>query len=88
MTATTILDDDHYARTAASRHQLLAELAAAEHALARAADTLGQLRGRQLYDAELVDGRDGRDIGTFLDDGLRYVRAAYAVVHVIIGKET
>lgn len=86
MTSTPILADRD-AHIAQSRHTLLAELTAAVESLHRAADTLSALRGPQLYDIDLVDGRDGRDIATFLDDGLRYVRAAYAVVHIIADKD-
>jgi signal recognition particle GTPase len=53
----------------------------------RAATALEQLRSHQRYDIELVDGRDGRDIASFLDDSIRYGRAAYAVVHMIVDKE-
>jgi hypothetical protein len=52
-----------------------------------AAVTLEQLRSNHLYDGELTDSRDGRDFAAFLDDSVRYGRAAYAVVHMIIDKE-
>jgi hypothetical protein len=41
-----------------------------------------------IYDVEFVDGRDGRDVATLLDDSIRYARAGYAVVHTVIDKET
>lgn len=88
MTTTTATDDDPAAQITQSRRALLGELAAAVESLHRAADTLGALRSPRLYDSDLIDGRDGRDIATFLDDGLRYVRAAYAVVHIIASKDT
>jgi hypothetical protein len=37
---------------------------------------------------EFVDGRDVGDVATFLDDSIRYARAAYAVVHTVIDQET
>ena len=54
----------------------------------RAAEALDQLRSNSIADAEFVDGRDGGDVSTFLDDSIRYARAAYAVVHTVIDKET
>ena len=53
-----------------------------------AARTLEQLRSNTIYDVEFVDGRDGRDVATFLDDSIRNTRAAYAVVHTVIDQET
>ena len=49
---------------------------------------LERLRGACVDDAEFADGRDGRDVATFLDDSIRYARAAYAVVHTVIDQET
>lgn len=85
---TTTTDEDRDAQITRSRHTLLAELAGAVESLRRAADSLAELRSPQLYDIDLIDGRDGRDIATFLDDGLRYIRAAYAVVHIIADQDT
>ena len=48
---------------------------------------LAQLRSNTIYDVEFVDGRDGGDVATFLDDSVRYARAAYAIVHTVIDKE-
>ena len=62
--------------------------AAAVKALQNAARTLEQLRSNTIYDVEFVDGRDGRDVATFLDDSIRNTRAAYAVVHTVIDQET
>ena len=61
---------------------------AAVKALQNAARTLEQLRSNTIYDVEFVDGRDGRDVATFLDDSIRNTRAAYAVVHTVIDQET
>lgn len=68
------------------RSQLLGHLAESIQAMQRAAATLEQLRSNSIYDAEFVDGRDGGDVSTFLDDSIRYARAAYAVVHTVIDK--
>jgi hypothetical protein len=63
-------------------------MAAGIQALQRATATFDKLRSNAVYDVEFVDGRDGRDIAAFLDDSIRYARAAYAVVHTVIDKET
>lgn len=70
-----------------ARGQLLAEIAAGIAGLQRAANHLERLR-TTLYDVEFAEGRDGRDVATFLDDSIRIGRAAYAVVHAVIDKET
>jgi hypothetical protein len=80
--------DDHIAEELGqARAQLLTDLSAGVNAMQRAAATLEYLRSNHHYDIELVDSRDGRDIASFLDDSIRYGRAAYAVVHMIIDKE-
>jgi hypothetical protein len=81
-------DFDHFERVSEIRGQLLADMTAGIQALQRATATLDQLRGNTVYDIELVEGRDGGDVAAFLDDSIRYGRAAYAVVHAIIDKET
>ena len=79
---------DRIERIGETRSDLLAHIAAAVKALQDAARTLEQLRGNTIYDVEFVDGRDGRDVATFLDDSIRNTRAAYAVVHTVIDQET
>ena len=71
-----------------TRSHLLAHLSAAVKALQKAASSLEQLRSNTIYDVEFVDGRDGRDVATFLDESIRNTRAAYAVVHTVIDQET
>jgi hypothetical protein len=71
-----------------ARGQVLTELVAGLKALQRAGAGVAELRGGALDDVELVQGRDGRDVATFIDDSIRLGRAAYAVVHAIIDKET
>lgn len=70
-----------------TRSHLLTHLSDAVKALQKAASSLEQLRSDTVYDVEFVDGRDGRDVATFLDDSIRHTRAAYAVVHTVIDKE-
>ena len=80
--------DDHTEMISQARGQVLTELAAGLKALQRAAAGVAELRSNALHDVELVDGRDGRDLATFIDDSIRFGRAAYAVMHAIIDKET
>lgn len=79
---------DSIERIAETRSHLLTDLADAVKALQQAASSLAQLRSNAVYDVEFIDGRDGRDVATFLDDSIRQTRAAYAVVHTVIDKET
>jgi len=95
MTLRTLLTDDepngydeHTEMISQARGQVLTELAAGLKALQRAAAGVAELRSNAVHDIELVDGRDGRDLATFIDDSIRFVRAAYAVMHAIIDKET
>ena len=79
---------DSIERIGETRSHLLAHICAAVKALQNAARTLEQLRSNTIYDVEFVDGRDGHDVATFLDDSIRNTRAAYAVVHTVIDQET
>ena len=79
---------DRIERIGETRSHLLAHISTAVKALQNAARTLEQLRSNSIYDVEFVDGRDGRDVATFLDDSIRNTRAAYAVVHTVIDQET
>jgi hypothetical protein len=81
------IDDDLAEELGQARAQLLTDLSVGISAMQRAAVALEHLRCNHLYDIELVDSRDGHDIASFLDDSIRYGRAAYAVVHMIIDKE-
>ena len=80
-------DLEHLERIGATRSDLLEHIAAGVKALQRATETLDQLRSNTIYDVEFVDGRDGGDVATLLDDSVRYARAAYAVVHTVIDQE-
>ncbi|OBJ90339.1 hypothetical protein [Mycobacterium asiaticum] len=77
-----------FARTIDTRNHLFTELAAGIDALERASGTLEQLRTAPVEDVEFSHGRDGRDVAAFLDDAIRYARAAYAVVHTVIDQKT
>lgn len=81
-------EPDHIEQIGETRSHLLTHLSDAVKALQKAASSLAQLRSNNVYDIEFVDGRDGRDVATFLDDSIRHTRAAYAVVHTVIDKET
>jgi len=80
--------DDHTEMISQARGQVLTELAAGLKALQRAAAGVADLHSHAVHDIELVDGRDGRDLATFIDDSIRFGRAAYAVMHAIIDKQT
>ena len=70
-----------------ARAQMLTHLSAGINATQRAAVALERLRSGDVYDIEVVDSRDGRDIASFIDESIRCARAAYAVIHMIIEKE-
>ena len=59
-----------------------------EEEIEHAAELLADLRNGAAEDAELVDGRDGRDVAAHLDASVRTGRAAYAVLHCVFEKET
>ena len=79
---------DRVERIGETRSHLLTHLSDAVKALQKAESSLEQLRSNAVYDVEFVDGRDGRDVATFLDESIRNTRAAYAVVHTVIDQET
>ncbi|BBZ15350.1 hypothetical protein [Mycobacterium branderi] len=87
MTINAYIDDYLAELLGQARSELLADLAAGISAMQRAAATLEHLRSNHLHDIELIEGRDGRDVASFLDDSVRFGRAAYAVVHMVIDKE-
>ncbi|MCW2630806.1 hypothetical protein [Mycobacterium sp.] len=87
MAISSYIDEDLIEQRDQARAQLLTDLCAGISATQRALVTVEQLRSKHLYDIDLIDSRDSRDIASFLDDSIRYARAAYAVVHLIIDKE-
>lgn len=70
------------------RGELLAQLSAALNSLQRAGDVLDRLRSPAVHDVEVAEGRDGRDMAAHIDGGIRGLRAAYAVAHMVFGKES
>lgn len=78
---------DQVERIDETRCQLLTHLADAVKALQKAASSLDELRSNAVYEVEFAEGRDGRDVATFLDDSIRGTRAAYVVVHTVIDQE-
>jgi hypothetical protein len=87
MAISPYIDEDLTEQRDQARAQLLTDLSAGINATQRAAVTLEQLRSGHVYDIELVDSRDGRDIPSFIDESIRCARAAYAVIHMIIENE-
>ena len=87
MAISRCIDEDLTEQRDQARAQLLTDLSAGINATERAAVTLERLRSGRVYDVEVVDTRDGRDIASFIDESIRCARAAYAVVPMIIEKE-
>lgn len=52
-------------------------------ALAKASTAIAELSSNQVYDVEFAEGHDGADVTAFIDDSLRYTRAAYSIAHTI-----
>lgn len=64
--------------------ELLNHLDTAIRELGAAADALTRLHTHPRCSAGLLDGRNGSDIRTFIDDATRLSRAAYALLAVTI----
>jgi len=64
------------------RADLLTHLSNGLAAITRAAAVLDELRSPGLYDVELAEGRDGRDVAARADGIVRDIRAAYAVLQM------
>jgi hypothetical protein len=65
------------------RVELTTALNTALAALAEASTAIANLTSKWVYDVEFAEGHDGADIAAFIDDSLRYTRAAYAIAHLI-----
>ena len=78
----------HEDEVADKRAELLTHLSYGIRVFEHAAELLADLRNGAAEDAELVDGRDGRDVAAHLDASVRTGRAAYAVLHCVFEKET
>jgi hypothetical protein len=70
------------------RGALLAHLADGLEAIAAAAAELDALRSPAVYDLDLAEGRDGRDVAAHIDGAIRGIRAAAAVAHMVFAKES
>ena len=64
------------------RADLLTHLTNGLAEIAKAAAVLEELRGPGVYDVELAEGRDGRDVTVRTDGITREIRAAYAVLQM------
>lgn len=82
------IEREHYKRIDALRSSLRGHLDGSLKELQTAATTLQRLRANDVYDLLFAEGRDGEDIAAFLNDSIRNVRAAYAVVRVVTDKDT
>ncbi len=77
---------DHAIEVDQRRIALTVALNTALAALDQASSALGELTSDHVYDVEFAEGRDGDDVAKFLDDSLRYTRAAYAIAHTITSR--
>lgn len=71
--------EDHIADL---RVDLLTHLSNGLAELSKASAVLDELRAPGVYDVELAEGRDGRDVATRTDGIIREIRAAYAVLQM------
>ena len=78
---------DHEDAVADKRAELLSHLTYAIRVLQHSCDLVTELRGKETDDAELIEGRDGRDVAAHLDASVRTARAAFAVLHCVFEKE-
>ena len=69
------------------RVDLLAHLSTGLSELTKAAGVLDELRAPGVYDVDLAEGRDGRDVAARIDHGIRELRAAYAVLQMTFAGE-
>lgn len=66
---------------------LLTRLSAGLAEFAAAAEMLDELRAPGLYDVELAEGRDGRDVAARIDGAICDARSAYAVLQMVFAGE-
>ena len=69
------------------RVDLLAHLSNGLSELTKAAAVLDELRAPGVYDVDLAEGRDGRDVAARTDSVIREIRAAYAVLQMTFAGE-
>lgn len=77
---------DHAIEVDQRRITLTVALNTALAALDQASSALGELTSDHVYDVEFAEGHDGADVEKFLDDSLRFTRAAYAIAHAITSR--
>ncbi|ORW06385.1 hypothetical protein [Mycobacterium kyorinense] len=66
------------------RGELICAISGAINALTRASGSLAALMSNRLYDIEFTEGTTGADLAAFLDDSLRFARAAYLLTQEVI----
>jgi hypothetical protein len=87
-TLAELAEDDYYTDHAIEVDQrritMTTALNTALAALDQASTALAALTSNPVYDVEFAEGHDGA--AKFLDDSLRYTRAAYAIAHAITSR--
>ena len=85
MTETEIAEfEAHHAAVIDERRiALTAALNTALAALDQANAALAELTSDHVYDVEFAESHAGGDVAAFIDDSLRYTRAAYAIAYSI-----
>jgi len=66
------------------RGELICAIAGAINALTRASGSLAALASNEVYDIEFTEGATGGDLAAFLDDSLRFARAAYLLTREVV----
>lgn len=75
--STTDQPTDHDIEIDQHRNALVSSLLGAVNALNNAQRSLAALMSNQVYDVEFAEGATGLDLNAFIDDSLRFTRAAY-----------
>lgn len=87
MTAADYTEEDFYTDHAMlideHRIKLTTALNTALAALHNASISLAELTSNHVYNVEFAEGHDGGNVAAFIDDSLRFTRAAYAITHTI-----
>ncbi len=80
-------DNDHYSDQDIAiddhRADLICAINGALNALTRARSSLTALMSNQVYDIAFVEGSTGGDVAAFLDDSLRFTRAAHLLTREV-----
>ena len=87
MITTSLTEDDFYTEHAMlideHRIKLTTALNTALAALHHASRALAELTSDSVYDVEFAEAAAGGDVAAFIDDSLRFTRAAYAIAHTV-----